>query len=224
MKGCALGLITLLAALLACKKHTKADNTPPAPKAAPSAPAAPGSAALPAAKATASAPAEPKDKPLDQLFAGPLDPTVIMKDRVTDRYVGDLYTSVPEGWKSDPEQYDGMVILDSKDGTSHMFTLSGGSARMANVKFWARGGFRQKAKITWNEDDTAAKVGPQGVDRHVGTGKGTYAGKASQCLYVRGDTPKAGIIIEGCVADGAPPDRRREMIQAMKSVSTKLKL
>lgn len=214
MRGCALGLMTLFVALLACKKHGKVDRPPPPAQAVQSA-APPGSASRAATKATASAPGAPRPRPLDQMFAGPLDPTVIMKDRVTDRYVGDLYTSVPEGWRANTEQYDGMVILASKDGAAHTFSLSCGSARLANVKFWVRGGFRQKAKIAWDKDDTPAKVGPGDVDMHVGTGKGTYAGKAVRCYYVRGHF----VIVEGCVADDAPPARMHEMIQAMKSVS-----
>lgn len=212
------GMVVLLASI-ACKQGKKKNET--APAATPSHAAAPAPAS---AAAVASAPPTPKDKPLSELFAGPPDLSVVMTKRVTDKYSGYLYISVPKGWKANVEQYEGMVILDSDDGTAHMFCHSEGGSSMKNVKFWVRGGLRQKAKITWDDNDTAAKLGPHDIDVHVGTGKGTYAGKPSSCYYVRADLRTVSLMQEGCIAEGAPPERKKEMVAAMQTAWKQRKL
>lgn len=219
----ALAGATVFLALIACKQGKKKDKTAAAP-ATPAASARPSASPPASASAVASAPAAPKQKPLGELFAGPPDPDIVMTKRVTDRFSGYLYISVPRGWKANVGQYEGMVILDSDDGTAHMFCHSEGGSSLKNVKFWVRGGFRHKAKITWDDNDTAAKLGPHDLDVHVGTGKGTYAGKASSCYYVRADLRTISLMEEGCVAEGAPPGRKQEMLAAMQTAWKKRKL
>jgi hypothetical protein len=85
-----------------------------------------------------------------------------------------------------------------------------------SVNFWSnRAGFDHKAKITWDKELLAGKYGPQHLEVKVGTGRGELRKKPATFYHVR--LPK-DVLVAGALADEAPPERKAELIEVLKSL------
>lgn len=206
-------LFLLLAALVACKSadssSAPSSRASAAPPPAPVAPSAPPSATVPA------------ERPLAELFDGP-PPAALLGKRVTGKYEGTWHVSVPNGWTADTEQYHGMVVLTNADKTARMFMSDGiGAATDKNMDFWVRGGFIHAADVSWDKPHADGKLGPNHRKARINTGKGKLFKKPASFWAIRPEDPKAGVLIEGGLVDGAADSAKHELLAAMQSVEEK---
>jgi hypothetical protein len=215
-------LAVLLCALLACKGAEREDRKEPASERDEPAKTSTSAAPSPAASTSAAAVAEPpRDRPLAELFDG--KPTgVEVGQRVKGTYDGTWHVSVPRSWKANTEQYHGMVILTSPDDSARMFMSDAvGAATDKNMAFWVNGGFLHQAKIEWDKPHVLGKFGPQHRDAKLNTGKGILFNRPAVFWAIRPDATQHGVLIEGGVVEGAPEERKQELLAAMQSVELK---
>ena len=173
-------------------------------------------ASAPSAAPAASAAPEPAAPALAQLFDG--EASLAGGTRAQATYGGRGTTiGVPKGWKAYTEGNAGLVTVTSADGlaAAFMHDFMGGVID-GSVNFWSnRAGFDHKGKVSWDKELVSGKYGADHLDVKIGTGRGELRKKPATFYHVR--LPK-DVLVAGALADDAPPERKLELIEVLKSL------
>ncbi len=220
----------LLLALLSCKAVKRAISDEPAPTATAVSVVAPSAAPAlsfplpglplptPSAAPSASAPPANAEPSLATLFDGAPEAAAKFGARKKSDYGGRGTTvAPPDGWTLDMPNV-AIMIMTSADKKAMVFAHDEmGDITNSTVKFWTnRAGFRHKASIEWGPDLADAKFGEKHFAVQVGESKGTLAKEPATFWQIR--FKKEAVLIAAALVDGAPAERKTELLAAVKAI------